>query len=281
MASGTTRRTSRVTSRTSRAGGGGVRTGSAMGILAVIGFVVLAMSLFIIYLNYKRQKELEVANRTVQVVVAAVDLEVGHQITPQDITIKQVKVDSVEPGAFQDAADPSLIGGSLVVRIAANQTILRNYIGVPEERLLPGEGEREVNVTLTGQNARDRFLRKGQIVSVHRVFTTASGNVITQSLSKQARILDVKKMDSVAEQAQTGGESQVDVNLAITPEDAQKIIAYRDSGQIRILDGANQEPPASKVSLFQEWMGIERTEKELTSEVGTELVAKPAAGAAQ
>ncbi|MDJ0625041.1 MAG: RcpC/CpaB family pilus assembly protein [Candidatus Caenarcaniphilales bacterium] len=274
MASGTTRRTSRVTNRTSRAGGGGVRTGSAMGILAVIGFVVLAMGIFIVYLNHQRQVELAEANRTVGIVVAAVDLQQGHKLTPQDITIRQVKVDSVEPGAYRDASDPSLIGGTLVVPVAQNQTVLRNYLGVAEERLFPNEGEREVTVTLRGQDAKDSFLRKGQIVSAFRIFTTASGNRITNSLSKRARILDVRRYDSVASNIQTQGEAQIDVTLAVSPSDAQRILAYRDSGQVKLLDGPNQEPPPSQVSLFQEWMGIERVEKELTAEVGSELIAR-------
>jgi Flp pilus assembly protein CpaB len=276
MASGTTRRTSRVTSRTSRAGGGGgVRTSSAMSILVIIILVVAAMAFFIIFLNYKNQQDLAKANKTVPVIVAAVRLEAGRQIQPQDITQKQVKEGSVEPGAITDASDPRLIGGTLVVAVEQGQTILGNYIGVPEEKLLPAEGEREVTIALTGQNARDNFLRKGQIVSVHRVFTTQGGNVISKSLSKSARILDVKKSESLVENAQAGGEAQTDVNLAVSPEDAQKIMAYRDSGQVRILDGANQEPPTTKVSLFQMWNGTEVEEKELTSEVGGNLVSKP------
>lgn len=275
MASGTTRRTSRVTSRTSRAGGGGMRGGSAMGILAVIGFVVLAMGAFIVWLNAENARKLAEANRKETAVVAATDLKKGQQLTPQDITIKEFPVGSVDSASFRDASDPSLIGGTLSVNVFANQPILRNYIGVPEERLFPAEGEVLQGVTLTGASAREPFLRKGQIVSVWRVFSTANGNTITKALSTKARILEVQKNDSVVENAQAGGESKADVSLALSPEDAQKIIPYRDRvGEIKLLDGPNREPPPNKVSLFQQWMGIEKEEKELTDEVGTELVAK-------
>ncbi len=274
MAAGTTRRTSRVTTRTSRAGGGGggPRGGSAMGLIAAIGIVVLLLGGLAIYLQNKAKQDLEAANRTVGVVAAAVDLPAGHQITPQDVTIKQVKADSVEAGAFQDAGDPSLIGGTLVVSVAANQTILRNFIGQPEEKLLPNPGEREVTLLLKGADAMQSFLRRGQVVSVFRIFTTSSGNRITKSLSKYARILEVKKTDSVVANAQNAGEPQTAVTLAMSASDAQQVSAYQD--QAKLLDGANQEPPPSNVTLFQQWMGIEKEESELTKEVGSTLMAK-------
>lgn len=276
MGSGSTRRTSRATTRTTRGGGGGMKTGSAMGMGMVILFIIAALGAYMVYQDGVRKKELAAANATTPVIVAATELKAGKQLTPQDITIKQVKVGSVEPGAFTDASDPSLIGGTLVVNISGNQTILRNYIGVPEERLAPKEGEREATITLKGQDANDSFLRKGQEVSVFRVFTTASGNRITQSLSKRARILDVKKNDSLAANAQGGGEAQALTTLAVSPEDAQRILQYRDSGEVKLLDGPNQEPPPSRVSLFQAWRGVEQEESELTSEVGGTLMAKEA-----
>ncbi len=275
MGSGSTRRTSRATTRTTRAGGG-MKTGSAMGVIASIVFVVAACGLYMAYMFSENNKKLAAANATTPVIVAATELKLGKELTPQDITVKQVKVGSVEPGAFTDAADPSLIGGTLVVNVLGGQTILRNYIGVPETKLAPKEGEREVTIALKGQDATDSFLRKGQEVSVFRVFITASGNRITQSLSKRGRILDVNKNDSVAATAQTGGGPQTLVNLAVAPEDAQRILQYRDSGEVKLLDGANQEPPPSRVSLFQAWRGVEQEESELTAEVGGTLMTKEA-----
>ena len=168
-----------------------MKTGSAMGVIMVIVFIVGACGAYMAYMSSENNKKLAAANATVPVVVAATELKLGKQLTPQDITIKQVKV--VEPGAFTDVSDPSLIGGTLVVNVLGGQTILRNYIGVPETKLAPKEGEREVTIALTGQDATDSFLRKGQEVSVFRVFITGSGNRITQSLSKRGRILDVNK----------------------------------------------------------------------------------------
>ena len=275
MGSGSTRRTSRATTRTTRAGGG-MKTGSAMGVIMAIVFIVGACGAYMTYMNIENNKKLAAANATTPVIVAATELKLGKQLTPQDITVKQVKVGSVEPGAFTDAGDPSLIGGTLVVNVFGGQTILRNYIGVPETKLAPKEGEREVTIALTGQDATDSFLRKGQEVSVFRVFITGSGNRITQSLSKRGRILDVNKNDSVAATAQTGGGPQTLVNLAVAPEDAQRILQYRDSGEVKLLDGANQEPPPSRVSLFQAWRGVEQEESELTAEVGGTLMTKEA-----
>lgn len=276
MASGATRRTSRVTSRTSRAGGGGgFRGSSAKAILVVMILVFLSMCMFMLWMNYQNQKALEEERKKVRVVVAAVNLKTGQQITQSDITFKEVKPDSVEPGSYSGDEAGNLIGGTLIVDVAQNQTILRNYLGVPEEKLLPAEGEREVTVSLKGQDAQDSFLRKGQVVSAFRVFATASGNRITQSLSKRTRILEVRKNDSIAANAQSGGESETYVTLAMSPEDAQKVLTYRESGEVKLLDGPNQEPPPSKVSLFQQWMGIEKEEKELTAEVGTDLISKP------
>jgi Flp pilus assembly protein CpaB len=272
MASGTTRRTSRVTNRTTRSGGGGRGGGSVIGILAAIGVVVLLLGAFIVWTNYKAKKDLEAANRTTDVVVAAVDLEPGHQITAQDITIKPWKADAVDPQAFTNAADPGLIGGTITVKIFGGQPVLRNFIGVPDEKLLPEEGEREVTLILKGADSQQSFLRRGQIVSIFRVFNTASGNRITQSLSKHARILEVKKSDNIVANAQNSGESQAAVTLALSPADAQQVSAYQD--QAKLLDGPNQEPPASQVSLFQKWMGIEMEEQELTAEVGATKIVK-------
>lgn len=275
MASGTTRRTSRVTSRTSRAGGGGMRGGSAMGILAVICFVVLSMGVFIVWMNAENERKLKEATRKERIVVAAADLKAGQQITPQDITLKEFPVGAIDQNAFRDTSNPMLIGGTLNVNVFANQPILPNYIGVPEERLMPGEGEVETAVTLIGASAAQPYLRKGQIVSVWRQFTTANGNTITKSLSNKARILEVQKNDSVIENAQLGREQRAIVSLAVSREDGDKIDLYVNKvGEITLRDGPNREPPQNKVSLFQQWMGVEREEKELTDEVGTDLVAK-------
>ncbi|HEY9886475.1 MAG TPA: flagella basal body P-ring formation protein FlgA [Vampirovibrionales bacterium] len=272
MATGT-RRTSRATSRTSRSGGGGgVRTNSAASVIFIVIFIVIALGGYAIFQQQQANKKLAEAQRTVDVIVAAIDLEKGHQIGPNDLMIKPFHYTSVPNGAFRNVSDPRLIGGTVTLQVLANQPILTSYIGVPEERLLPAEGESEITVTLSGQNAKDRFIRKGQVVSAHRIFTTSSGNRITQLLSKKGRILDVQRYDSLAANVKSSGESQVDVTLATSPDDAKKISVYRDSGQVKLIDGANQEPPANKVSLFQEWMGIEKIEKELTSEVGAELM---------
>jgi Flp pilus assembly protein CpaB len=267
MAAGTTRRTSRVTSRTTRAGGGGGRGGSAMGILMAIALVVVLLGGLAVYLQQKSKQDLMAANRTVGVVAAAVDLPVGHQITAQDVTIKQVKADSVEAGAYTDAGDPSLIGGTLLVNVAANQTVLRNYIGVAEEKLLPKPGEREATLVLKGSDAQQSFLRKGQIVSIFRIFSTKEGNRIMKSVSKNSRILDVQRNDNVVANAQNSGEPQATVTLAMPPDDAQKLLLYQDSNQIKLLDGPGQEPPPSQVGLLDVWMGIEQDPKEIKGKV--------------
>lgn len=278
MSAGATRRTSRVTSRTTRAGGGGgpKGSGSMMGLLGAIVVVVLLLGGMAIYLKMEGDRKTAEANRTVGVVAAAVDLPAGHQISQQDLTIKQVHPNSVETGSFNDAGDPSLIGAILSVGVSANQTITRNFLGAPaEEKLMPEPGESTVALVLKGSDAVQPFLQKSRIVSVFRVFNTSSGNRIIKSLSKRARILDVKKSDSALENAQNGGTETL-VTLALSPSDAQQVNTYRD--EATLIDGPDQEPPPSNVTLLTYWQGIEQEDMEITPEVGISKISKEEEG---
>ena len=275
MAAGsTTRRTSRVTNRTTRAGGGGGPRGggSMMGLLGAIVVVVLILGGMAIYLKMEGDRKAAEANRTVGVVSAAVDLPAGRQLTSQDLTLKQVHPNSVEAASFSDVSDPSLIGETLAINVSANQTITRNLLGgAVEEKLMPAEGESSVALVLKGSDAVQPFLQKSKIVSVFRVFTTASGNRIIKSLSKRARILDVKKSDSALENAQKGGTETL-VTLALSPADAQQVNTYKD--EATLVDGPDQEPPLSNITLLTYWQGIEPEDMEITPEVGASKINK-------
>ena len=267
MAGGATRRTSRVTSRTSRSGGGGggTRAGSAIGVF--VGFAIIALCLggLVIYLREKSKEDLAKANATVPVVTAAVELPVGKVITIQDLNVIQVK--SREAGAFEDINDPNLIGGTLKLAVNGGQSILRNYIGEPEQKSVANPGESEVTIILKGVNAQQRYLQRERVVSIWRTFSTKGGNTIQKSLSKRARILEVIQSNSVADVAQNNGEGSATVTLAVSPGDATKINPYVSTSEISLQDGSDVEPPPSQVGLIELWEGIEPNPMEINGQV--------------
>ncbi len=269
MAGGATRRTSRVTSRTSRSGGGGggTRAGSAIGVFVGFALIALCLGGLVIYLREDGKKKEAELRRTVPVVSAAVDLPVGKVVTAQDLVLKQVKPDSKEAGAFEDLSDPALIGGTLKVGVLGGQTMLRNYIGEPEQKSVPNPGEAEVTLVLKGVNAQQRYLQRERVVSVWRTFSTKGGNTIQKSLSKRARILEVIQSNSVADTAQNNGEASATVTLAVSPGDATKINPYVNTSEISLQDGPDIEPPPSQVGLIELWEGIEANPMEINGQV--------------
>ncbi|MFN5539676.1 MAG: hypothetical protein ACK481_06435 [Candidatus Melainabacteria bacterium] len=269
MAGGATRRTSRVTSRTSRSGGGGggTRAGSAIGVFVGFALIALCLGGLVIFLREDAKKKEAELKRTVPVVSAAVDLPVGKVVTVQDLVLKQVKPDSKEAGAFEDINDPNLLGGTLKVGVLGGQTMLRNYIGEPEQKSVANPGESEVTIMLKGVNAQQRYLQRERVVSIWRTFSTKGGNTIQKSLSKRARILEVIQSNSVADVAQNNGEGSATVTLAVSPGDATKINPYVNTSEISLQDGPDVEPPPSQVGLIELWEGIEPNPMEINGQV--------------
>ena len=277
MSAGSTRRTSRATTRTTR--GGGPKGGSAGGAIAAIVVVGLLLGGFAIFQHFKSQAELAEANRTTGFVVAAVDLPAGHTISPSDVTIMQTKANI--PNSFTDLNDSALIGKTLNVAVSGNSYILRNMLSYgaaaaqQNAALQPKAGESSVMLVLSGQEAMQPFIQKGRPVSIFRSRTTSSGNKIITSLSKRARILNVEKSESTLENVQNSGETVAYVTLGLPQDDAQELSMFKEEAVI--VDGADRDPPSSSVVLFQQWMGIEKEEVELTDEVGSSLISQPVA----
>jgi hypothetical protein len=192
---------------------------------------------------------------------------VGKVVTVQDLVLKQVKPDSKEAGAFEDINDPNLLGGTLKVGVLGGQTMLRNYIGEPEQKSVANPGESEVTIMLKGVNAQQRYLQRERVVSIWRTFSTKGGNTIQKSLSKRARILEVIQSNSVADVAQNNGEGSATVTLAVSPGDATKINPYVNTSEISLQDGPDVEPPPSQVGLIELWEGIEPNPMEINGQV--------------
>jgi Flp pilus assembly protein CpaB len=268
MAGGATRRTSRVTSRTSRSGGdGGTRAGSAIGVFVGFALIALCLGGLLIYVREDGKRKAAELSKTVPVVSAAVDLPAGKVITAQDLVLKQVNPNSKETGAFEDINDPNLIGGTLKVGVLGGQTMLRNSIGEPEQKSIANPGEAEVTIVLKGVNAQQRYLQRERVVSVWRTFSTKGGNTIQKSLSKRARILEVIQSNSVVDNAQNNGEASATVTLAVSPSDATQINPYVNTSEISLQDGPDVEPPPSQVGLIELWEGIEPNPIEVNGEV--------------
>ena len=277
MSAGSTRRTSRATARTTRGGGG--KGGSAGGAIAAILVVGLILGGFAVFQHFKNQAELAAANKTMGFVVAAVDLPVGHTISSRDITIMRTK--SKIPNGFTNLGDPALLGKSLNIAVSANSYILRNMLSYegasfkPQNTALkPKAGESSVVLVLSGSEAIQPFIQKGKAISVFRSRQTNSGNKIITSLSKRARILHVKRSEeNTLANVRNNSERLTYVTLGLPTDEAQKLSMFK--AEAVIVDGHDREPPSSSIVLFQQWMGIEKEEVELTSEVGSSLIQKP------
>lgn len=158
----------------------------------------LALSLLLGILGFASSYQLLSAYTvTRQVVVARRDIEVYHQIAPDDVALREFPVRAIPPGCFQRVDE--VVGSCARSRLVSGQIILgghvlrgRGEIGFSMD--LP-EGSRAVFIPAGPSRAIGGLVKKGERVDV--IFAARAGNAASavpsaaQTILRAARVLEV------------------------------------------------------------------------------------------
>jgi pilus assembly protein CpaB len=206
--------------------------------LLMIGGLALAVGLLVSYSVYNRLRASVGANRepSVEVVVAANDIQVGSRLEDRDIRLVSFPQSNIPPGAFTRKSQA--LNRGVVLPISKGEFILPNKLaaqnagaGLPS--LIP-PGMRAVSVRVNDVVSVAGFVQPGTRVDV--LATSSSGNERQTStvLENVAVIAVGKSLDRG-----TGGETPTAppapvITLLVSPDDAQKLALVSQEGRIQL-----------------------------------------------
>jgi len=208
----------------------------------LIALIMAVLSTFLVYVYIRNATTKPEARRYVYVYVASDTLPPKHKISEKDI--KQVKVtpEYVNSNAIQNKAD--IIGKSLKDRIIEGEQILRDRL-VEENNLLMAfnipEGKRAVSIDVTEQTEVANHIRPGDFVDVIATFQKEEMDDkekkyiilgVTSTVIQNAQILALGQEQVVGEEKMK--ELPKTVTLAVTPQEAEKLVFSSEFGTIRL-----------------------------------------------
>jgi pilus assembly protein CpaB len=184
----------------------------------------------------------------VQVIVANKDLEPGHLIAAEDVTVAKFPVDSVSKTAFTD--NKAVIGRAVLTPVIKGQTMFDGLLAAPGSEggltaLVP-DGMRAVAVEITESSGVGWMLVPGCRVDVIASLRQEAGEMartIVENVKVQA--VGQRLAKERADGSRTG-EIMKTVTLIVTPKDAEAIELAGNSGKLRlVLRGANDTRPTA------------------------------------
>jgi pilus assembly protein CpaB len=246
---------------------------SAGGRKALIGAAVLGLLAALLTWNYvQRAGSAAKASGSVPVIVAAQDIPVRTQVTAAMLTVKQVPADARHEKAFTGAEQ--LEGKVTNLPIAAGEQVLSTKFFARKEdsglafRIAPGK--RAVSVNVNEVISTGGLIVPGDFVDVIAIFPPAGNDPLADSAGMVLQNIEVLAIaqaiggpaaDPTGAQAlagqvsgnrsSTAAEAVARPNartatLAVTPEEAQKLILAEEKGRIRLaLRGLEDHAPAS------------------------------------
>jgi pilus assembly protein CpaB len=204
--------------------------------LLMIGGLALAIGLLVSYYVYNQMRASSGANneRSVQVLVAANDIQVGAKLADRDIRMATVPQSSVPPNAFTRKS--LVIGRGAVLPISRGDFILTNKLaaedagaGLPS--MIP-QGMRAISVRVNDVVSVAGFVQPGTRVDVLSTGNQGSGNErqTTTVLENVAVIAVGKNLDRNAPDALPAPV----ITLLVSPDDAQRLALASQEGRIQL-----------------------------------------------
>lgn len=206
--------------------------------LLMIGGLALAVGLLVSYTVFNRLKSLTGGNneRSVQVVVAANDIQVGSKLAKGDVRRATFPLSSVPPNAF--SRESQVIGRGAVLPIGKGDFILPGKLaaedagaGLPS--LIP-PGMRAVSVRVNDVVSVAGFVQPGTRVDVLSTGNQGSGNERqTTTVLENVAVIAVGR--SLLDRMITGDTQNASViTLLVSPDDAQKLTLASQEGRIQL-----------------------------------------------
>ena len=204
--------------------------------LMMIGALALAVGFLASVSVYKNlQGKNGGSDPTVEVMVAANDLQVGSKVEQSDVKIIHIPAADLPPGAPRRKAD--VIGHGVILPISKGQFFLPNHLaaenagaGLPS--LIP-PGMRAVSVRVNDVASVSGFVTPGTRVDV-LVTASTSGSSEPQTMTVLQNV-QVLASGHTLERSSTGeAQNTVVVTLLVTPEDAQRLTLATNEGRIQL-----------------------------------------------
>ena len=206
--------------------------------LLMIGGLALAVGLLAAYsaFNWLKTHSGGNAERAVQVVVAANEIQVGSKLADRDVRLATFPVSSVPPGAYSRKSQ--VIGRGAVLPISQGEFILPGKLASEEAgaglpSMIP-PGMRAVSVRVNDVVSVAGFVQPGTRVDVLSTGNQGSGNERqTTTVLENVAVIAVGRslLDrNGASDAQNAGV----ITLLVSPDDAQKLTLASQEGRIQL-----------------------------------------------
>lgn len=205
--------------------------------LLMIGGLALAIGLLVSYTVFNRLKTITGGNneRSVQIVVAAADIQVGSKLADHDIRLASFPISSVPPGAFSRKSQ--VLGRGAILPIGQGDFILPGKLaaedagaGLPS--LIP-QGMRAVSVRVNDVVSVAGFVQPGTRVDVLSTGEGAGNGRQTTTVLENVAVIAVGK--SLLDRVVTGETQTASViTLLVSPDDAQKLTLASQEGRIQL-----------------------------------------------
>jgi len=202
----------------------------------MIGVVSLALGIVAsMYVLRRLQGNNVSRDNTVEVIVAANDLQVGSRIEEKDIKIIRVPPEDLPPGAPRKRSD--VLGHGVIIPIAKGEFILPNRLaaenagaGLPS--LIP-PGMRAVSVRVNDVVSVAGFVTPGTRVDV--LLTAAPNGSNEQQTTTVLQDVAVLASGHTLERTSTGeAQNTAVITLLVTPDDAQRLTLASLEGKIQL-----------------------------------------------
>ncbi len=205
--------------------------------LLLIGILALGVGALVSYMVYTtlRRTVATVKQANTQVVVAAVDLQLGTKLEDKDLNVIRLPGTDLPQGYYQNKAD--ILGRGVVVPIAKGEFILPSKLaaenagaGLPS--LIP-PGMRAVSVRVNEVVAVAGFVTPGTRVDVLLTGNTPGvPDALTTTVLENVEVLAAGQ--KLQRSAQGEPQSVPVITLLVSPEDAQKLIMASNEGRIQL-----------------------------------------------
>jgi len=228
-------------------------------IVLVGGFIIALFVMMMVRGLVNQQKTVVAEIPTVQILVAAKDLKVGHEIAEGDLKWQKWPQEQAFLGAIIRDGEQSPMDvrtGKLLRSLAAGQpvsmTLFSEKTGGDFLTTQIGAGMRAVGVSVSKHVVADRLVQPGDYVDVimtYRVRIGTSGNPEAQSLVnryasetviKNVRILAIDRVTQTAVDAKETGKKKsktstknaTTVTLEVTPNQAERLVLADQMGDL-------------------------------------------------
>jgi pilus assembly protein CpaB len=204
--------------------------------LLMIGALAIAVGLLVSLYVYKDLQAKSGPPRDVaQVMVAAVDLQVGARVEERDIKVILVSSSDLPPGAPRKKAD--VIGRGVILPIPKGDFILPNHLagenaGAGLPALIP-PGMRAVSVHVNEVVSVAGFVTPGTRVDV--LLTGSANGSGEQQTTTVLQNVAVLASGRTLERTTTGeAQNTAVITLLVTPDDAQRLTLASSQGRIQL-----------------------------------------------